>query len=344
MITPAAGYMVDPTNPNGVVRITDINPATGKTYGSGAAPAATAPTTPAPASQQTYVTPNGSVVTASGQIVSGPGTQPYFNSAPPAAATPAATAPAAATPSASNRTAQLQALLNNPSLSADQKSAIQSIYDAVSTNDTNKASQITAAMAAASQYSDPYFKAQIRLATDALQRGLAAKDGDLAFQESSLSNALKDLTTNTAAAKDNLSLSHAQELKQLAQQYETQLDDTRTGLAATGFTDSSKRARSEQILGDNNNGLVESSNRAFSYQTGQLDSTLSSKQRDIAAQVANLQALNDAGKLDLTRQIEDKIGSSNLGALGYSTLGNIGGSIPYNQAKDQLSFASSFVS
>lgn len=33
MITPQAGYTINPTNPNGVVKLTDINPATGYAYG-----------------------------------------------------------------------------------------------------------------------------------------------------------------------------------------------------------------------------------------------------------------------------------------------------------------------
>jgi hypothetical protein len=255
----------------------------------------------------------------------------------------AAPAPAATTNPADDRKAQLDALLANPSLTSDQKAVIQSIYDAVSTNDTNKAAQITAAMQAATQYSEPYFKAQARLAVDALTRGLSMKDGDLAFQETSLNNALTALQTDVSASKDNLSLQHAQELKQLADKFETDLDDTRTNLAAAGFTDSSKRVRTEEILNNNNNGLVETSNRNFAYQTGQLDRSLQTKQTDTALEIANLRRLADAGKLDLTRQTEEKVGSTALSDLGYPTLGNVGGTIPYNQAKDALGFANSFV-
>lgn len=257
-------------------------------------------------------------------------------------ATSTPTTGTASTTSPQNQ-AQLDALLANPNLTPDQKQVIRSIYSAVSTNDTATGAKITAAMQAASQYSDPYFKAQIQLATDALQRGLVAKDGDLAYQESSLSNALDALRKDTSAAKDNLSLEHASELKQLADKYQTDLEDTRTNLAASGFSDSSKRARAEEILSSNNDGLVETSNRNFSYQTGQLDRTLAAKESDTAAQIANLQRLTTEGKLDLTRQTEAKIGSSAMSNLGYSTLGGVTGTIPYNQAKDSLDFANNFV-
>lgn len=245
-------------------------------------------------------------------------------------------------PSVNN--AELDTLLNNPNLSSDQKTLIRSIYDAVHTNDTATAGKITAAMEAATAYSDPYFKAQVTLATDALDRGLNQKDGDFSYQENSLKTALAKLTQDTAASKDQLSFEHQQELLQLAKKYESDLSDTRDSLASSGFTNSSKRARAEQILTDANSGLVESSNKTYGYQTGSLDRTLSSGEADTAAQIENLKRLSAAGKLDLKRTAEAQVGSETLAGLGYSDiLGNIGGSIPAAKAKDALSFANSFV-
>lgn len=244
-------------------------------------------------------------------------------------------------PPAPAPSSNLDTILNNPGLSTDQKGVIRSIYEAVTTNDTNTAEKIKAAMTAATQYSDPYFKAQIRLATDALDRGLSAKEGDLAYQESSLTRALEGLKADTVAGKDKLSLDHQQDLKNLQTKYETDLATTQDNLAATGFTSSSKRARAEQILGDQNTGLVESSNRSYGYQTNNLDRTLSAKTSDVTAQIENYRRLASEGKLDLLRTTEEKVGSDNL--AGYSDiLGGVGGSIPRDQVKDALSLASNF--
>jgi hypothetical protein len=244
--------------------------------------------------------------------------------------------------------AELQTLLNNPNLSSDQKKAIEAIYGAVSTNDAQTADRIKAAMKAATEFSDPYFKAQIRLVTDALDRGLQAKDGDLAYAESSKKAALEALRGDTAASKEYLTLEQAQELKGLEQKYETDLEDTRQGLATAGFTSSSRRARSEQILSETNEGLVESSNRKFSYQTGNLDRTLARGENSTAAEIANLRRLASEGKIDLLRSAEEKVGTNTLKGLGYSgLLGSnstpIGGDIERQKVLDANSFAANFV-
>ena len=239
-------------------------------------------------------------------------------------------------------TEELNAILNNPNLTPDMKAAIQSVYNATVEGDADKAARIAKAMSAASEFSSPYFKAQIRLATDALQRGLSAKEGDLSFAEQQQRSALEELQANTAASKDQLSFQHAQELQGLARKYETDLSTTQDNLASAGFTSSSKRSRAESLLAEQNQGLVESSNKQFNYQTGNLDRSLSYQQQNTQAQIENLRRLAEEGKLDLLRQTEQSVGSTNLS--GYNNLlGNIGGEIPRAQAQDQLSFASNFV-
>ena len=240
--------------------------------------------------------------------------------------------------------ADLDAILTNPNLTDDMKAVIQAIYGAVESNDADTAARIQSAMKAASEFSDPYFKAQIRLATDSLQRGLTGKEGDLAFAESQKKAALEELRTNTSASKDLLSFEHQQELKNLATKYETDIETTQQNLAATGFTSSSRRARAEGILTEQNQGLVESSNKTYGYQTGNLDRTLASNITSTAAEIENLRRLNEEGKLDILRQTEEKVGSSTLGGLGYGNLlGEVGGDIERQKALDQFQFASNFV-
>ncbi len=239
---------------------------------------------------------------------------------------------------------ELLQILNNPNIAPDQKAAIQAVYNTLVSGNSDNADKVVAAMKAASEFSDPYFKAQIRLATDALQRGLSGKEGDLAFAENQQRAALDELRANTAASKDYLSLEHTQELKNLEQKYQTDLSTTQDNLAAAGLTSSSKRARAEQILTDQNTGLVESSNRQLAYQTGNLDRTLSANDASTQAQIANLQRLSAAGKLDLTRTAESNVGTDALANLGYTgLLGGVGGDIPRQQVQDSISFANSFV-
>ena len=241
-------------------------------------------------------------------------------------------------------TAELDAILNNPNLAADQKAAIEAIFNAVQSNDADTASRLQEAMRAATEFSDPYFKAQIRLATDALSRGLSAKEGDLAFAESEKRAALEELRANTEASKGQLSFQHTQELQQLAQKYETDLSTVRDNMAASGFTSSTKRARAEQILGEQNTGLVESSNKQYGYQKGNLDRSLSATSVRTQAQIENLRRLAAEGKLNLFRSTEETVGSASLPTVGgLNPLGGVGGTIPRQQATDAFSSASSFV-
>lgn len=239
---------------------------------------------------------------------------------------------------------QFNQWLSTLNLSPDQKTAIQAIYDAVSTNDIDYAARIDAAMKAATQYSDPYFKAQIRLVTDALDRGLHAKDGDLQFQEKQLANTLTNLKQDIATSKEFMSFQQNQELQQLARNYEGQLENTQNDMAQRGFTTSSIRSRAEQLLNTNYQGLVQSSNRQLAYKTGQLNAQQLRAEADTAAQIENLRRLTSEGKIDALRRAEAQVGSTNLSSLGYTgLLGGVGGEIPAAQAKDALSFANSFI-
>lgn len=239
---------------------------------------------------------------------------------------------------------QFQSWLSSQNLTADQKTMLTSIYGALGTHDEETANRIAAALKAGAAYSDPVFKAQVTLAVDALQRGLASKEGDLQYQEQVSANTLKDLQDNIAASKDYLSFQNQQELTNLARQKGQDLETLQNDLASKGFTSSSIRSNKEGILSDTYGGLVESANRSFTNQTASLDRQLTAGERDYALNTQRLQELAASGKLDLLREAEGQVGSQTLADLGYTgLLGNIGGSIPANQAKDTLAYANSLV-
>lgn len=237
-------------------------------------------------------------------------------------------------------------LMSQAGLTPDQQKAVEAVYQATLANDQSYADRIAAAMQAASEYSSPYFKAQVALVSDNLSRALGSMEGDLAFKEQQLQSALQKLQQDTSASKEYLSFQHQQEMEDLARRYEINLENTRQDMAATGFTQSTRRSKAEGYLADVNQGAVESSNRAFSYQTGGLDRQLQYQSAETTAQIQNLQRLAAEGKLDLLRQSEQQLGSQGLQQLGYSgtdVLGGVGGSIPRQQALDQLSFAQNYI-
>lgn len=248
----------------------------------------------------------------------------------------------ASTPTVHDTT--VQNIINNSGLTSDQKTIAQQLFDIVSANDNATAERLKSAFNAATEFSNPYFKAQVLVATDALSRALGANEGDLSYQETKLANTLKDLTANTTASKDYLDFQKSQDLQKLARSYEKDLEDTRQNLASVGKTSSSVRSRAEQLLSEENQGLVESTNKQFAYQTGNLDRGLTSGIRDNSLSLSYLKDKATQARIDALRKTEGQVGTSNLQGLGYTDLlGNIGGEIPRQQVLDANSFASSFV-
>ena len=234
----------------------------------------------------------------------------------------------------------LDEILAASNLSDDQKEMIRQIYGTISTNDEQNAARIAQNIAQAMEFSNPYFKAQARIALDALTRGIAAQDTDLATREQQLSNTLNDLREDIAAGKDLLSFEEARDLREVERNYQSQLRDTRQNLAASGFTSSSRRARQEDILNETTGDIRESTTRAFGERRRGLNESLERGERDTAAEIERLSELAQRGKLKLFREAEQTVGSGNLPALpGLQPLGDISGSLQREQAKDALSYA-----
>jgi hypothetical protein len=241
---------------------------------------------------------------------------------------------------------EFDAWLNTLELSQDQKNALKAVYEAVSVNDEARAKQVTEAMAAAAEYSEPYFAASAALVSDALARNIGEREGDFEFQSEQLQRSLQALKDNVAASKDYLSFQNRQELEGLARKYEGDIEQTQNAMAATGFTRSTRRQRTEQLLTDVHGSAVESSNRALSYQTGQLNRQLGTTEQDTQAQLANLQRQLQEGNVAALRNAEQTLGTSALQDQGYTgllgTQGTpIGGELERQRVADSLSFANS---
>lgn len=305
-------------------------------------PGNTSTTPPSTTPQQPAVNSNGNLTgnETSGSVAATP-TQPTT----PGQTTPTPTqlTPEQQAAQAANQQ-KLDQLLANPNLTADQRAAIQAIYSAVSNNDQSQADRIKAAIAAATEYSDPYFKAQTRMVLDSIDRGFQAIDDDLGYRESSLTKSLQALQRDIASAKDYLSFQQLQEMKALERNYTEAISTTQEDMASRGFTSSSIRSRKEQLIGDSYGDLRESSNRAFMAKEQSYANQLSDAQTNTAAEIERIRQLAAQGKTDLTRQAEAKVGSTALTNAGYTGgLGNIGGEIPAAQVRDANAFASQFV-
>ena len=240
--------------------------------------------------------------------------------------------------------AAMAKILANPLLTDDQKNHLKEIGGVLVTGDKAKFVQMVNAFTDASKFSDPFFKAQVALSLDTLHRGMNAKEGDLEYDEGVLTRALENLKADTASGKEQLSFQHQQELDKLARSYEVDLQTTQDNMAATGFTNSSKRARAETILSQQNEGLRESANKTFGsegFKAQELNRNLAYKDTETQAQLLNLQRLAKENKIGDLRLAEASVGSNALAGLdrGLGLVRNVGGDIARSQFTDAASAA-----
>jgi len=272
---------------------------------------------------KTFTTPSGAVVDEQGNLISQTTNQTIPDQPHP------------------NDTS-LADLLKNSNLTQDQKNMVKGMYDIVSKYDEAQAKKLVAAFNVATQFSDPFFKAQTAMVVNSLNRGLAANAGDLKFSETQLQNTLADLKSNIEASKDYADFDKTKQLEELARNYEADLETNRQNLASVGKTSSSVRSRSEQLLQEQNAGLVESVGKKFSFQTGGLERQQASAERDLPLELERLRDKSTQARIEALRRAEAEVGSEALS--GYADLfGGIGGDLPRKQVTDALSFSSNWL-
>ncbi|MDQ5955612.1 MAG: binding 1 protein, partial [Patescibacteria group bacterium] len=198
--------------------------------------------------------------------------------------------------------------------------------------------KLVAAFKAAEKLADPYFKQQIRLASDAVERGFVQVDKELEFEEMQASRRLKDLQDDIATRSEYLSLEEQNALKGIEREYKTTLDTTRQNLAASGFGSSSKRADTEQLIDESTGDLRESTKRSFGQQKLDANNQLVRGQRDIQSEVQRLKEVAKQSKTGLFRKAEEELGTSGLPKLNFDVnpLGGMVGSINEDKQNDIL--------
>lgn len=233
-------------------------------------------------------------------------------------------------------------------LGKDDQEAVLAVFNAIANNDAAQANRLAGAFKAATKLNDPFFNEQLRLATDAIERGYVAIDEEEDYKEMQLKRRRDDVRADYEKRKEFLTLEQASDLRAIERQYTTELDDTRQNLAATGKTSSSQRVQKESLLEESFGDLRSSTNRKFAFEIDAETENVARTDRDIQSELARLSELTKAGKLDFLRKAEERVGSKNLGRLAgldpnYKALGDVYGEIPRNKLEDTLSAATSFV-
>lgn len=241
-----------------------------------------------------------------------------------------------------------QDLLNNPNLTDDQKKVAETMFDLISRNDKEQATRFAAAFEAGTEFSDPFFNAQVNMVLAGLRSGLASDAGDLEFEEKQLADLREKTSADLAASKGQLSFEKEQELKNLQKQLGLDLETNAQNLAAVGKTSSSVRAQREQLLRETKEGLVESKERRFGFQVGQQERDVAFKQTQISDELKRLRDKATQDRIADLRGAEERVGTKRLLGLGgigdlSGLVGGVGGSIERERIRSGLSFAGGFV-
>jgi len=237
----------------------------------------------------------------------------------------------------------MEEILANSTATDEQKEIMRIMFSAQSSFDVGLMRKIEAGFDAAEKLDEPYFKAQIRLAKDELARGFTKFEDELAFQEESLTRNLQQLREDTALAKERGSLEEQTQLAQLEKALGLKLESTRQNLATSGFTSSSRRARSEELLRETTGELRESTQRRFAQKREDLATGLKRGETGTVAELERLREITKSKKLDLGRSKEEYLGSKEAKGLGFNLLGDISGQMQADRQKSMRTFARSFI-
>lgn len=239
-------------------------------------------------------------------------------------------------------------LINSPEfkrLSAGDQKAVSAVFGAIAGNDKTQADRLSKAFSAASKINDPYFKQQLRLAQDAIERGYVSIDKEKEFEEKQIKNRLEDLRADFDKRRGFLNAEEASVMRDIERTYTENLGELQQNLAASGFGSSSIRLKKEGILEDATSDLRESTNRKFGFEQDTLRDNFNRSSRDSRAELRRLEELTKENKLDFLRTAEAKVGTDNLPRLSGAPkpLGKIYGSLPEEKLQNTIDAAKSFV-
>jgi hypothetical protein len=177
-----------------------------------------------------------------------------------------------------------------------------------------------------------------------LDEGLNSLAGDYEYKTKNQQSIINQLQNHLSSIQGYGSFEDTQKYKDLITSYKKDLETTQENAAATGFTQSSKRIRAEQLLSDQNTGLVESGRRSFGYDVSQTTGGIS----DVQTTMEYLKTKEAQDQIAALRKGESDVGTSLLSTLpnyanyGYIPVG-MGGEMKRTEVKSNLDFATNYV-
>ena len=229
-------------------------------------------------------------------------------------------------------------LKNDPAfqaLSADMKEIAIYNYEVQKANDVDKANKLSAALEQATAMADPYWKNVIRIAQDEVLRNFEAAEGDYESSLQRQQKRIEEINEDLVSNKEFLTLEQQNELANLSRTYQLSYENLVQGAADRGLTFSTKRQLAQQRLAEENQGMVESTQRQYNKQLTDLQKEASRGTGEAQQEIEDLQRRMKESTTSMGRGAETYLGTENLPTLpGYAPLGEVSGDLYEQKVKD----------
>lgn len=229
-------------------------------------------------------------------------------------------------------------ILNSPewnALSTDQKNLAYLTYKAqTATNDAQKQDALDA-LNKAKELADPYFREQIRMAQDELNRTATSTTADAQSKVKSLNDRISQLKEDLTFNKDQLTLEQQAEMASQLRKNQEDLNSLQQTMAEAGLAFSSPRQLAESNLMAEQQGMAESTARKYArlFRNEDLTASRGVSQAEQSLLDTNRQLAENL--TSISRQTEAKVGSANLpGVDGVTPLGGVNGTLSEQNQKN----------
>jgi len=213
-------------------------------------------------------------------------------------------------------------------LTPEQQQVVLTAYNALKSGDAARLADADKALSDAIKLADPYFKSQLRLAQDEIQRATASTSADAASQVGKLQTRVNQLNEDLTFNREQLTLEEQATLASQLRQYKQDLSNLQTQYTEAGLAFSSPRQEAERQLAEQQREVAESTRRQTMRSLRNVEVGTLRDVQEAGAQLADVTRKAGEQAVAISRAGEQKVGSAKLPEVpGVTPLGDVTGSI-----------------
>lgn len=205
-------------------------------------------------------------------------------------------------------------VINDPFFQAadeETQSMIAYTYKSL-VDDGHDIETVVNAFEVAAQQTDIYTRQKIRVFEDELLRSFTELGEDYEAQERLLKTRKKQIEEDLETGLEDLSLDQQRELKQIADQYDQDLEETRNQMAEAGLGRSSIRSRAEDMLEESREDMIESTKTQYERAERDMRRQATRQIETQQHQLSDLQRRTRRSTADAMRQGEQFFGTEGM--------------------------------